>query len=31
MWTQFAVLHGASQLFHLIEAVLAAMLVVKSR
>ena len=31
MWTQFAVMHGVSQLFHLIEAVLAAMLVVKSR
>ena len=30
-WTQFAVLHGVSQLFHLIEAVLAAILVVKSR
>ena len=31
MWTQFAVMHGVSQLFHLIEAVLAAILVVKSR
>jgi vacuolar-type H+-ATPase subunit I/STV1 len=31
LWTQFAVLHGISQLFHLIEAVLAAILVVKSR
>ena len=31
MWTQFAVMHGVSQLFHLIEAVLAAVLVVKSR
>jgi vacuolar-type H+-ATPase subunit I/STV1 len=31
MWTQFAVMHGVSQLFHVIEAVLAAILVVKSR
>ena len=31
MWTQFAVMHGVSQLFHLIEGVLAAVLVVKSR
>jgi hypothetical protein len=31
LWTQFAVMHGVSQLFHLIEAVLAAVLVVKSR
>ena len=31
LWTQFAVMHGASQLFHLIEAVLAAILVVKAR
>jgi len=31
MWTRFAVMHGVSQLFHLIEALLAAMLVVKSR
>ena len=31
MWTQFAVMHGVSQLFHLIESVLAAVLVVKSR
>ena len=30
-WTQFAVLHGVSQLFHLIEAVLAALLVLRSR
>jgi hypothetical protein len=31
LWTQFAVMHGVSQLFHLIEAVLAAILVVRSR
>lgn len=31
LWTQFAVLHGVSQLFHLVEGVLAAILVVKSR
>ena len=31
LWTRFAVMHGVSQLFHLIEAVLAAILVVKSR
>ena len=31
LWTQFAVMHGVSQLFHLIEGVLAAVLVVKSR
>ena len=31
LWAQFAVMHGVSQLFHLIEAVLAAILVVKSR
>ena len=31
MWTQFAVMHGVSQLFHLVEGVLAAVLVVKSR
>ncbi len=30
-WTQFAVMHGVSQLFHVIESVLAAMLVLKSR
>ena len=30
-WTQFAVLHGVSQLFHVIESVLALVLVVKSR
>ncbi|MFC5459011.1 DUF4149 domain-containing protein [Massilia niabensis] len=30
-WTQFAVMHGVSQLFHLIESVLAAVLVLKSR
>ena len=31
LWTEFAVLHGVSQLFHLIESVLAAVLVVRSR
>lgn len=31
LWTEFAVLHGVSQLFHLIEAVLAALLVVRAR
>jgi vacuolar-type H+-ATPase subunit I/STV1 len=31
LWTQFAVMHGVSQLFHLIESVLAAILLVKSR
>ena len=31
LWTEFAVLHGVSQGFHLIEAVLAALLVVRSR
>jgi hypothetical protein len=30
-WTQFAVMHGVSQLLHLIESVLAAVLVLKSR
>jgi hypothetical protein len=30
-WTQFAIMHGASQLFHVIESVLAAVLVLKSR
>jgi len=30
-WTQFAVMHGVSQLFHVIESVLAAVLVLKSR
>lgn len=30
-WTEFAVLHGVSQLFHLIEALLAALLVLRSR
>ena len=30
-WTQFAVMHGVSQLFHVIASVLAAMLVLKSR
>lgn len=31
LWTKFAVMHGVSQLFHLIESVLAAVLLVKSR
>ncbi|MGX4640064.1 DUF4149 domain-containing protein [Massilia sp. SYSU DXS3249] len=31
LWTQFAIMHGVSQLFHLIESVLAAVLLVKSR
>lgn len=31
LWTKFAILHGVSQLFHLIESVLAAILIVKSR
>lgn len=31
MWTKFAVMHGVSQLFHLIESMLAAVLLVKSR
>jgi hypothetical protein len=30
-WTQFAVMHGVSQGFHLIESVLAVLLVLKSR
>ena len=30
-WTQFALMHGVSQLFHVIESVLAAVLVLKSR
>jgi len=30
-WTTFAVMHGVSQLFHLIESVLAAVLLLKSR
>ncbi|MGZ5202389.1 MAG: DUF4149 domain-containing protein [Telluria sp.] len=30
-WTQFAVMHGASQLLHLVESVLGAVLVLKSR
>ncbi|QOY96169.1 DUF4149 domain-containing protein [Massilia sp. UMI-21] len=30
-WTRFAVMHGVSQLFHVIESILAAMLVLKSR
>jgi hypothetical protein len=31
LWTRFAVMHGVSQLFHVIESVLAAILVLKSR
>jgi hypothetical protein len=31
LWTRFAIMHGVSQLFHLIEGVLAAMLLLKSR
>ena len=31
LWTEFAVMHGVSQLFHVIESVLAAVLVLKSR
>lgn len=31
LWTRFAIMHGVSQLFHLIESVLAALLVIKSR
>jgi vacuolar-type H+-ATPase subunit I/STV1 len=31
LWTRFAIMHGVSQLFHLIESVLAAILVLKSR
>jgi hypothetical protein len=31
LWTKFAIMHGVSQLFHLIESVLAAVLLVKSR
>ncbi|MCC2956208.1 DUF4149 domain-containing protein [Massilia sp. IC2-477] len=30
-WTQFAVMHGVSQLFHVVESILAAILVLKSR
>jgi hypothetical protein len=30
-WTQFAVMHGVSQLLHLVESVLGAVLVLKSR
>jgi len=30
-WTKFAIMHGVSQLFHLIESVLAAVLLLKSR
>lgn len=31
LWTKFAIMHGVSQLFHLIESILAAVLLVKSR
>ncbi len=31
LWTKFAIMHGVSQLFHLIESMLAALLLVKSR
>jgi len=31
LWTKFAVMHGVSQLFHLTESVLAAVLLLKSR
>jgi len=31
LWTKFAIMHGVSQLFHLIEGVLAALLIVRSR
>jgi hypothetical protein len=31
MWTQFAILHGVSQLVYVIESVLGAVLVVKTR
>ena len=31
LWTEFAIMHGVSQLLHVIESVLAAVLVVKSR
>lgn len=31
LWTRFAVMHGVSQLFHVIESVLAALLVLRSR
>ena len=31
LWTKFAIMHGVSQLFHLIESMLAAVLLVKSR
>jgi hypothetical protein len=30
-WTQFAVMHGVSQLLHLVESVLGAVLVLKAR
>lgn len=30
-WTQFAIMHGVSQLFHVVESILAAVLVLKSR
>jgi hypothetical protein len=31
LWTKFAIMHGVSQLFHLIESVLAALLLLRSR
>ena len=31
LWTKFAIMHGVSQLFHLVESVLAAVLLLKSR
>lgn len=31
LWTRFAIMHGVSQLFHLIESILAAVLLLKSR
>jgi hypothetical protein len=31
LWTRFAIMHGVSQLLHVIESVLAAVLVIKSR
>jgi hypothetical protein len=31
LWTKFAIMHGVSQLFHLVESVLAAILLIKSR
>ena len=31
LWTRFAIMHGVSQLFHLVESILAAVLLLKSR